>query len=211
MMSSPPKVYVVDDDAAVRDGLVLLLESAGFAIDVYASAGDFLADAHAIPRGACLLLDMRMPDMSGPELQAELARRGIDLPIIFLSAHGDIPTAVQAIKAGAADFLTKPVDGDLLIGRVQAALAMSSADQRRAVANRSRCAGVAGLTAREREVMRLAVTGHANKEIAQRLGISHRTVEIHRARVMRKTGAANLVELVHLAKDCASELEQAGA
>lgn len=211
MMPRPPKVYVVDDDAAVRDGLVLLLESAGFAIDVYASASEFLAAAHVIPPGACLLLDVRMPDMSGPALQAELARRGIDLPIIFLSAHGDIPTAVQAIKAGAADFLTKPVDGDLLIGRVQAALAMSSADQRRAVANRSRCAGVAGLTAREREVMRLAVTGHANKEIAQRLGISHRTVEIHRARVMRKTGAANLVELVHLAEDCASELEQAGA
>jgi FixJ family two-component response regulator len=208
MMSSPPKVYVVDDDAAVRDGLVLLLESAGFVIDVYASASEFLKAAHAIPRSACLLLDVRMPDMSGPMLQAELARRGIDLPIIFLSAHGDIPTAVQAIKAGAADSLTKPVDGDLLIQRVQAALAMSSADPRRGAANRSRCAG---LTAREREVMRLAVMGHTNKEIAQRLGISHRTVEIHRARVMRKTGVANLVELVHLAKDCASELEQAGA
>ena len=199
---------MVDDDAAVRDGLALLLESAGFGAEVHASAGDFLESLHAGSAGGCLLLDVRMPGMSGPDLQAELARRGIELPIIFLTAHGDIPTAVQAIKAGAVDFLTKPVEGDLLIARIQSVLDQSSADHRRDAANRSRCARVAGLTAREREVMLLTVAGHANKEIALQLGISHRTVEIHRARVMQKTRAANLVELVHLAEDCASELEQ---
>lgn len=207
-MSNSHKIFVVDDDAAVRDGLVLLLESAGFETEVHASAGDFLESLHSGNAGACLLLDVKMPGMSGPDLQAELARRGIELPIIFLTAHGDIPTAVQAIKAGAVDFLTKPVEGDLLIGRVQTVLDKFSADHRREAANRSRCARVARLTAREREVMRLAVTGQANKEIAQRLGISHRTVEIHRARVMQKTRAANLVELVHLAEDCLSEREQ---
>lgn len=209
MRSSLPKVFVVDDDAAVRDGLALLLESAGFLVETYASASEFLTQAEILPHVACLLLDVRMPEISGPMLQAELARRGLELPIIFLSAHGDIPTAVQAIKAGAVDFLTKPVDGDVLIQRVQAALDAAAAKARRS--QEGRCAGVARLTAREREVMRLAVMGHANKEIAQRLGISHRTVEIHRARVMRKTGAANLVELVHLAQDCASELGRSDA
>lgn len=211
MTSCPPQVLVVDDDAAVRDGLALLLESAGYTWQAFASARAFLAQVDTLPRTACLLLDVRMPDMSGPMLQAELARRGIDLPIIFLSAHGDIPTAVQAIKAGAVDFLTKPVDGELLIQRVQAALALAAARPGQGPTQRGGCAGVAGLTGREREVMRLAVQGLPNKEIAQRLGISHRTVEIHRARVMRKTGAANLVELVHLARACARELDQVNA
>lgn len=202
------RVCIVDDDDAVRDGLALLLETAGFAVKAYDSAEAFLAVC--APQGCgccCLVLDEQMPGMNGSELQAVLARRGVSLPIIFLSAHGDIPTAVQAIKAGALDFLTKPVDGEVLIERVRAALSQYGENTQREAAHQALCDRVASLTEREREVMRLAVAGQVNKAIAQQLGISHRTVEIHRARVMQKTGVANLVELVRLAASCKHVLE----
>ena len=200
-MSAAPTVFVVDDDAAVRDGLALLLDTAGLAVETYDSAAAFLAVCSA-DRAGCLILDVRMPEMGGPELQAELNRRGIDLPIIFLTAHGDIPTTVQAMKAGALDFLTKPVAGDDLLERVRAAFEKVARLREQESATQSLRERLEGLTAREREIMRLVADGIANKEIARRLGISHRTVEVHRARVMQKTGVTNLVELSRLAQAC---------
>jgi RNA polymerase sigma factor (sigma-70 family) len=200
-MSAAPTVFVVDDDAAVRDGLALLLDTAGLAVETYDSAAAFLAVCSP-GRAGCLILDVRMPEMGGPELQAELNRRGIDLPIIFLTAHGDIPTTVQAMKAGALDFLTKPVAGDDLLERVRAAFEKSARLREQESATQSLRERLEGLTAREREIMRLVVDGIPNKEIARRLAISHRTVEVHRARVMQKTGVTNLVELSRLAQAC---------
>lgn len=206
------RVCIVDDDDAVRDGLSLLLETAGFAVEAYASADAFLSAC--APRCCCLILDEQMPRMNGSELQAELSRRGVSLPIIFLSAHGDIPAAVQAVKAGALDFLTKPVDGEVLIQRVTEALKHFRENHRREADHQAQCGRVLGLTGRERDVMRLAAAGQTNKAIAQKLGISYRTVEIHRARVMQKTGAGNLLELARLAEQCtdllASTAQDAG-
>jgi len=188
-MSTEPTVYVVDDDAAVRDGLTALFDAAGFAVEAYGSAKAFLA-AYRPERGGCLVLDVSMPDMNGPELQAELNRRGVAIPIIFLTAHGDIPTTVKTIKAGAVDFLTKPADGAVLLKRVRAALARSA----------QLAEGLASLTEREREVMVRVAAGRASKEIARELDISHRTVEIHRARVMQKLKAHSVLELADIAR-----------
>jgi len=197
---SSPVTFVVDDDAAIRDSLALLGETAGLQVECYDSAEAFLAAHHPDRRG-CLVLDVRLPRMSGPQLHEELRRRGSSLPVIYLSAHGDIPLTVQAMKAGAADFLTKPVDGALLLERIHAALALGSASPYSGGTSASQRERLAQLTAREREVMRLAVAGHSNKEIARRLGISFRTVEIHRSRVLKKTGATSLLELARLAAD----------
>jgi len=194
-------VFVVDDDPAVRDSLAMLVRSAGWSVETYDRAASFLA-AYRPGRRGCLILDVRMPGMGGPELQAELKRRKIDLPVIFLTAHGDIPTTVKAIKAGAMDFLTKPVNGAVLLERVRGAIAQSARLQSEALLSRTIQQRVAGLSAREREVMALAAAGHSNKMIAQRLGISFRTVEAHRAQVMNKTGAANVVELSRIAAAC---------
>jgi FixJ family two-component response regulator len=198
-MTSAATVFIVDDDAAVRDGLAMLLDTAGLAVETYDGAAAFLAACSA-PRAGCLILDVRMPEMTGPELQAELKRRGIDLPIIFLTAHGDIPTTVQAMKQGATDFLTKPVVGSELLERVQAALEKSVQLHQQASVTQALRERLEGLTQRELEVMKLVADGLANKEIARTLGISHRTVEVHRARVMQKTGVTNLVELSRLAE-----------
>ncbi len=194
-------VYIVDDDAAVRDSLALLCETAGFPVECYDSAEAFLAGHHANRRG-CVVLDVRLPRMSGLQLHEELIRRECRLPVIYLTAHGDIPMTVQAMKAGAADFLPKPVDGALLLDRIRAALALGSDDADSIAAPSGRRERLQRLTAREREIMLLVVAGHSNKVVAKRLGISFRTVEIHRSRILRKTGAANLLELVRLAADC---------
>jgi RNA polymerase sigma factor (sigma-70 family) len=201
-MSAAPTVFVVDDDAAVRDSLALLLETAGFAVETFDGARSFL-DAYAPGRAGCVILDVQMPQVSGPQLQAELNRRAVDVPIIFLTGHGDIPTTVRAMKSGAIDFLTKPVEGTALLERVRAALEKSTQLREQAAAAQALLERLGGLTPREREIMVLAAAGQSNKEIARRLGISHRTVEIHRARVMQKTGAANLVELSRLSEACA--------
>ncbi|MBK7664517.1 MAG: response regulator transcription factor [Sterolibacteriaceae bacterium] len=194
-------VFIVDDDAAVRDGLSMLCESAGLRAECFDCAEAFLA-TYRPQRPGCLVLDVRMPRMSGPQLHEELARHGDPPPIIYLTAHGDIPTTVQAIKAGAQDFLTKPVDGALLIGRIQAALARDLATRQRSAALADQCARLAELTEREREIMTLAVAGESNKVIAKHLGISHRTVEIHRTHILHKTGASNVLELAKLAAEC---------
>jgi FixJ family two-component response regulator len=198
-MTPGPVVFVVDDDAAVRDGLAMLLDTAGLTVETYDGAAAFL-NAWSGLRTGCLILDVRMPEMTGPELQAELNRRGIDLPIIFLTAHGDIPTTVKAMKLGAADFLTKPVVGSELLERVHAALEKSAQLNQQASTTQALRERLEGLTQRELEVMKLVADGLPNKEIARSLGISHRTVEVHRARVMQKTGVSNLVELSRLAQ-----------
>jgi FixJ family two-component response regulator len=187
-------VYIVDDDEAVRNALTLLLITAGYSVLTFAGAGDFLAACELGWRG-CLILDMLMPPQDGLSLQDELYRRGMRMPIIFLSARGDIPLAVKAIKRGAVDFLTKPVDGPLLIATIQEALALEQAEEHGAdpVARR-----LETLTDREREIMTYLLDGLTSKAVAQRLGISHRTVEIHRSRILYKAGASNLVELVRL-------------
>ena len=202
-MNTPNNVYVVDDDEAVRDALAMLLEAADHAVATFARAADFLDFCTPGILG-CVILDVNMPGMDGPALQEELTRRGVWLPVIFLSGHGTIPTTVRTIKAGALDFLTKPVNGSLLLARVQNALERCSLLQQQAEAYQSIASHLAMLTEREREIMALAVAGHTSKEIAQRLEISFRTVEIHRAHIMQKTGASNLLELARIAAMFAS-------
>lgn len=197
-MTDKPIVHVVDDDPAVRDSLTLLLEQEGIDVRTYASAEAFLQAEHEQGR-ACAIVDVRMPGLDGLQLQAELGRRCSGLPLIFLTGHGDIPMSVRAIKAGAIDFLTKPVTGDALLQSVHTALQESRKAGIEAEANHEANARLATLTEREREVMALAVRGLPNKEIARSLGISHRTVEIHKARIMSKTGAETLVDLVRIA------------
>jgi len=188
-------VFVVDDDDAVRDGLRMLLESAGLQAQSFRSPEEFIA-GYRPDRAGCLVLDIRMPGMSGLELQQRLPALGIALPVIILTGHGDVPAAVQALKSGAVDFIEKPFDAELLLERIRGALARD-AESRRREAGRARCGErLARLTPREREVMKLMVAGKANKVIATELGISERTVELHRSRVMRKMQARSLPELV---------------
>jgi FixJ family two-component response regulator len=192
-------VFIVDDDEAVRDALSLLLRTAGFQVRTFAGADEFLSSYRSDWQG-CVILDVVMPSRSGPDLQQEMAEHDIRLPILFLTAHGNIPTAVRTIKAGALDFLTKPVDGALLIGRIQEALDEQATMEREAVAGRSSSERLRSLTEREREIMTLMIAGLTSKEIARRLGISHRTVDIHRSHVMAKSGASNLLELARMAE-----------
>lgn len=198
-MSPKPAIYIVDDDQAVRDGLTALLTVKGYALKTFDSAESFLAGLAPDAVG-CALLDVRMPGMSGLDLQRELKRRGVRLPVIIITGHGDVPLAVSALKAGAVDFLEKPFDSDALLASIDEALRRGisvrpgSAFDKATVAAR-----VAQLTPREREVMDLVVAGHPNKVVADRLGIAVRTVEIHRARVMEKTEARNLSELIRMA------------
>jgi FixJ family two-component response regulator len=196
-MSESGHVFIVDDDAAVLDSLRMLLEAAGYAVAIFHGAEDFLEVCTPDTLG-CIILDVNMPDMDGPTMQEELARRGLHLPIIFLSGHGTIPLTVRTLKAGAIDFLTKPVKGSVVLTRVQEAMEQCSTMQKQAKASHSIAARLALLTEREREVLKLAVAGHTSKEIAQYLGISYRTVEIHRAHVMQKTGASNMLELARI-------------
>ncbi len=196
MKSAAPLVYLVDDDDAVRDALGLLLRSIGLECEPYASATEFL-ERYDSKRHSCLVADIRMPGLSGLDLQQQLNERRAEVPIIFITGHGDVPMAVNAMKAGAADFLQKPFSDQDLIDRIRRALA--TAGQRRTAradedAIRAR---VALLTPRETEVMRRVVRGQANKVIAMDLGVSQRTVELHRARVMRKLKMRSLAELVH--------------
>jgi RNA polymerase sigma factor (sigma-70 family) len=190
-------VFVVDDDPAMRDALGWLLRSAGHTVEAFPSAEAFLA-ADDPERPGCLVLDVRMPGMDGLALQAALNARGASRPAVILTGHADVALAVQAVKAGAVDFLEKPFDDAVLLARVAEALA---ADDRLRVAQAEREAvrdRLAALTPREQEVLELIVAGHANKEIAAVLGVSPRTVEVHRARVMEKTGAQSVAELVRL-------------
>jgi FixJ family two-component response regulator len=198
-MSSPSTVFIVDDDEAVRDALSLLLRTAGYQVKTFESAQQFLSLYRRDWQG-CAVLDVVMPNQSGLDLQKEMRARDIRMPVLFLTAHGNIPTAVRTIKAGAWDFLTKPVDGNVLINRIQEALDHQAQSEQSATSDRSFPERLRNLTEREREIMALMIEGLTSKEIARRLGISHRTVDIHRSHVMAKTGASNLLELARLAE-----------
>lgn len=196
-MTRPASVFVVDDDDAVRNSLRLLLKSVGLPTVAFPSAQEFLSAWHPEHPG-CLVLDVRMPGMSGLELQVELNQRGAIIPVIFISGHGDIPMAVEAIQHGAFDFLQKPFRDQDLIDRVQRALA-ADGENRRLLAQRDTLRErFESLTPREQEVLTLVTQGKANKVMAGDLGVSQRTVEIHRARVMEKMGAQSLAQLVRM-------------
>lgn len=203
---NPATVFLVDDDPGVRESISLLLETSGLPVAGFGSAEDFLA-AWKPEHHGCLLLDMRMPGMNGADLQAVLRQQGIAVPIIFLSAYGDVPTTVRAIKGGAVDFLTKPVNGAILLDRVKAALAANDAVRRAEALRRDMQDRLAKLTQREREILGLALAGKTNKEIALVLQISHRTIEAHRSRILLKTGVHSLLELAGLASEAGISLE----
>jgi FixJ family two-component response regulator len=192
-----PMVFVVDDQQAVRDSLRWLLESIGIPVRDYPTAEAFLRDYEPAQPG-CLILDVRMPGMSGLDLQEELARRGIELPTIVITAHAEVPMAVRAVKAGAVDFIQKPFSHELLLDRVKHALELDAQEReirhRRDEARRR----LAALTPREREVIVMVAEGRANKAIAAALGVAIKTVEVHRGRAMEKMQAENLAELIRI-------------
>jgi two-component system response regulator FixJ len=197
-MAVQPIVHVVDDDRAVRDSLSFLMKSVGFESMAYDSAEAFLAKAD-LNRPGCLIVDIRMQGMSGLELQQLLNERSSKLPVIIITGHGDVPMAVQAMKAGAVDFLEKPYDNQLLIARIRQSLQQISKEQdkeNRVAKEKSR---LAQLTPRELEVMKLLVAGKHNKAIADDLDISVRTAEAHRAKVMKKLHADSLSDIVQVA------------
>lgn len=197
-MKIDPTVFVVDDDAAVRDAIRDLLESIGIHVETFRSGAEFLAKTRAeVP--SCLILDVRLPGTSGLEFQRELIAAGVEIPIIFITGHGDIPITVQAMKAGAVDFLTKPFREQELLDAIHKAV-----DRDRQRREQSAEIGILrqryeGLTPREREVMALVTQGLLNKQIAAELGASETTVKIHRGQVMRKMEADSLADLVRMA------------
>lgn len=199
MNAIPTVVYVVDDDPEVRRALGRLLRSAGHTIRSFGSASEFLVSAEARLCAGCIILDLAMPGLNGLELQQCLADSGCHRPIIFLTGNGDISKSVRAMKAGAVNFLTKPVDDGELLAAVEEALRVDAAERaawnsRHAASERLRT-----LTRRERQVFDQVVVGRLNKQIAAELGIVEKTIKVHRARVMRKMHAGSIVELVHLA------------
>ncbi|MGD2172944.1 MAG: response regulator [Gammaproteobacteria bacterium] len=200
------QVYVVDDDEAVRDSIGMLLESADLPYRAFDSADGFFAQLDESQRG-CLVLDIRMPGMNGLQLQQRLAEVGSTLPVIFITGHGDVPMAVEAMRQGALDFLRKPVNESNFIERIQHALDLESGNWHQKHDREQQLARIASLTEREREVFELVAEGLANKAIAGKLGISERTVEVHRAQVMKKLGARTLAQLVriHLQIDSRSQ------
>ena len=195
-----PIVFVVDDDASVRESLRYLLRSVGLECQALGSAIEFLAAYHSAQPG-CLVLDVRMPGMSGLELQQQLNLRGAIIPVIFITGHGDIPMAVEAMQQGANDFLQKPFRDQDLIDRIQRALEKDTRTRAALEQHESIRERLATLTPRERQVLALMTQGKANKNMAHELGLSQRTVEIHRARVMEKSGAASLAQLVRMVMD----------
>jgi FixJ family two-component response regulator len=192
-----PVVYVVDDEPAIRDSLALLLRSVGLASRAFPSAPAFL-DGFDPAAPGCLVADVRMPGMSGLELQAELARRGSTLPVIIITAHGDVATTRSALKGGAVDFIEKPIDDEALVAAIAAALDRDARERGRARAAAGTAERLARLTAREREVLALVAEGRHNREIAVALGISPRTVEVYKARMMEKLQVRRVPDLVRL-------------
>ncbi|MGC1953064.1 MAG: response regulator transcription factor [Gammaproteobacteria bacterium] len=200
-----PTVFVVDDDRAFCQSLRMLLHSAGLRVEDYSSAESFL-EAGCAQRPGCLVLDVRMPGWSGLELQAHLRAKRLRMPIIFITGHGDIPMAVRALKAGAVDFLEKPFDDEALLQCVYHALERDTQRRQGEFSRAQADARLARLTPREKEVMQLVAAGRSNKQIAAELNISHRTVEIYRARVMEKLGAKSICDLIRIAMTCEEEL-----
>ena len=197
---TPPAatVFIVDDDASVRRSLARLLKSDGYLVEAFASAAEFLDSCRhqSISGPACLVLDLRMPGLTGMELQARLNTFGSPLAIVFISGHGDIPTGVRAMKNGAVDFLPKPFEDTQLLEAVARAIARTANDQKALTELRSIQERYATLTPREREVMALIVTGKLNKQVADELGTAEKTIKVHRARVFEKMRVQTLAELV---------------
>lgn len=200
MSTANPTVFIIDDDPAIRDSLTLMIAQEDISVMAFDSAEAFL-DACQPECLGCAIVDIRMQGMDGLQLQEQLAKREILLPIIFLTGHGDIPMSVRAIKAGAVDFLTKPVTREKLISSVRSAIREAEKNFTESIHHHDALSHLADLTSRERDVMLLAIQGYPNKEIARRLGISHRTVEIHKSKIMHKTGAINLLDLARIAHD----------
>ena len=190
-------VYIVDDDPAFQASLQWLIEGAGMTAKAFDSAEDFLASDDLCDQG-CLLLDVRMVGMSGLDLQEELRRRRITIPVIFITGHADIPMTIKAMKAGAADFIEKPFEGKALLDSVRRAMEQGERDRTDAARRADACARIQQLTDREREVLALIAEGLQNKEVAARLNISPRTVESHRASIMLKTRAGTVAQLARL-------------
>lgn len=196
-MNDEPTVFVVDDDPDVLNSVRWLIESVGLDVETYDSADSFLKN-YDNERPGCLVLDVRMPGMSGLELQAHLRGAGIDIPIVVVTAHGDVPMAVRAMKSGAVDFVEKPVNDQLLLDRIQLAIAKDVQQrehhkQQQAVQERMN-----RLTTREGEVMQFVVQGMTSREIAERLGVSFKTIEAHRAKIMKKMEAKSVPQLVQM-------------
>jgi RNA polymerase sigma factor (sigma-70 family) len=201
MPSAASTVFLVDDDASVRKALTRLVRSAGYDAEAFASARDFLDNSRLGARGAaCLVLDVRMPGLSGLELQHELQAANALLPIIFITGHGDIPMSVKAMKDGAVDFLPKPVKDKVLLEAIERALARADHERVQRLELEDIQRRLDSLTPREREVMALVVRGLLNKQIANELGTVEKTVKVHRARVMEKMEAQSLADLVRIAE-----------
>jgi len=196
-MSDKQIVHVIDDDDALRDSVRLFLVNEGLSVRTYASATDFLDGLESAPAG-CVVTDVRMPGMSGMDLLAHIAGRGLALPVIVVTGHADVPLAVRAMKQGAIDLLEKPFQADELIGAVRRALALGKDSQANEADTQEILARLATLSVRENEVLDRLIKGQPNKIIAYEMGISPRTVEVHRANVMKKTQAGSLSELVRM-------------
>jgi len=194
-----PVVFVVDDDASMRDALSNLFRSVGLRVEVFGSAPEFLQSKFP-DVASCLILDIRLPRLSGLDFQADLAKAGIHIPIVFMTGHGDIPMTVRAMKAGAVDFLTKPFRDQDMLDAVTAAIERDRNSRNEAKIRSDLHALFATLTAREREVMALVTTGLMNKQIAAEIGIAEITVKIHRGHIMRKMTAKSLADLVKMAQ-----------
>jgi two-component system, LuxR family, response regulator FixJ len=203
MAGTPPKtlVYLVDDDFSIRDSLSLLIESTGQAVRCFESADDFLNNFDPDQAG-CLILDVRMPSMTGLELQEELARRDFAIPIIFISGHADVPDSSKAFRAGAVDYMEKPFDSELLLVRMQEAIQKDLDTRVQLAEKRKLKKRLSTLTPREREVYILIVKGLSNKEVAKQLNISNRTIDVHRSKIMEKMKAEDLSELTVMAMHC---------
>lgn len=199
-MVAEPRVFIVDDVKAVRESIRALVESVGLTAEAYASFPEFL-DAYDPDRPGCLVLDVRMPDVSGIDALEKLKAQRTTIPVIIITAYGDVQTAVRAMKAGAVDFLEKPFNNQVLLDRIQRCVVQNSANRLKRLKGEKVLARLALLTPRERQVMDLVVAGKPNRAIAEELGISRRTVEVHRARVMRKMQADTVQTLMRMGVD----------
>ena len=200
-MMRDPVVFVVDDNADVRESLTWLLESVGLTVQAFSTAGQFLEEYDPDQPG-CLVLDVRMPGMSGLELQEELTERGIRIPVIIITGHADVSMAVRAMKSGAMDFIEKPFNDQALLDRVNRAIEHDAKQRSQHVRVAELTARIDLLTAREREVMDMVVVGKPNREIAELLGVTSKTVEAHRAKIMEKMEASSLADLVRMVVTC---------